>query len=259
MDLSNNELFQMLLTDMINMNNQIINNNDTGNMLNNNNNYIYNNYNHNTILNNIINNIQYEIMNENENFDDVPPLFPVFPFYNNSAPNSQAVLHQSLYDRNPIKHVVTDEVKNGLITIKFVDAKDRDIHDKCSITMEKFNDDDEIIQLPCNHCFCVEPIMQWLTEESCECPVCRYKFDSMEKNTRHIESDETVEIIGIENLPDLIEIDNQLDTDIIQLGEADRILLNGHNMAFSRIIHSLFTDEDFINNADIGPPSADVD
>ena len=73
--------------------------------------------------------------------------------------------------------------------------------------MEKFNDDDDIIQLPCSHCFHVEPIIHWLTEESCECPVCRYKFDSMEKNTRHIESDESVEIDNLDDLPDLIEIE----------------------------------------------------
>jgi hypothetical protein len=219
MDLSNNELFQMLLTDMINMNNQILNNNDNGNMFNNT--YIYNNYNENTLFNNIINNIQNgiqnEILNENDNYDDVPSLFPIFPFYNNytanSAPNSQSVLHESLYDRNPIKHVITEEVKNRLFPIKFTDAKDREIHDKCSISMEKFNDDDDIIQLPCNHCFCVEPIMQWLTEESSECPVCRYKFDSMEKNTRHIEADEIVEIIGVEDFPDLMEIDDHSNED----------------------------------------------
>jgi hypothetical protein len=207
MDLSNNDLFQMLLTDIINMNNQIANHNDQGNMFNNN--YIYNNYNENTLFNSIINNIENGSLNNYDyayNYDDVPPLFPIFPFYNNSAPNSQSVLDQSLYDRNPIKLVITEEVKNELSPIKFTDAKDREKNDKCSISMEKFNDDDDIIQLPCNHCFCVESIMQWLTEESCECPVCRYKFDSMEKNTRHIEANEIVEIIGVEDFPDLIEI-----------------------------------------------------
>ena len=57
MDLSNNELFQMLLTDMINMNNQILNNNDNGNMFNNT--YIYNN--ENILFNNIQNGIHNEI------------------------------------------------------------------------------------------------------------------------------------------------------------------------------------------------------
>jgi hypothetical protein len=207
MDLSNNELFQILLNDIINTNNHSLNN------INTNNNFIYSNYN--TIFNNIINNIQNniqneiqnEILNETYNDNEVPPLFPIFPFYNSSVPNSQAILHQSLYDRNPIKNVVTEEVKNGLSPIKFTDAKERETNNKCCITMEKFNDDDDIIQLPCSHCFHVEPIIHWLTEESCECPVCRYKFDSMEKNTRHIESDESVEIDNLDDLPDLIEIE----------------------------------------------------
>ena len=236
MDLSNNELFQIFLTEynIINMSNQAVNHNDNGNMLNNNdvsnNNYIHYNYNYNNLINNIINNIQYEILDENDN----PPLFPIFPFYNSSVPYSQTILHESLYDRNPIKNVVTEEVKNGLSTIKFTDAKEREINDKCCITMEKFNEGDDIIQLPCNHCFHVEPIIHWLTEESCECPVCRYKFDSIEKNTRHIESDESVEIDNMEDLPDLIEIETynsqeESHTNIIQLDE------------------------------DIGPPSIDID
>jgi len=241
MDLSNNELFQMLLTDMINNSNNNINNinniNNNGGIFNNN--YVYSNYN--TIFNNIINNIQNENLDETYNDNDIPPLFPVFPFYNTSVPNSQAILHQSLYDRNPIKNVVTEEVKNGLSTIKFKDAKDREKNDKCSISMEKFNEDDDIIQLPCNHCFCIEPIMQWLTEESCECPVCRYKFDSVEKNTRHIESDETVEIDDMEDLPDLIEInenenDNENDNNIVDL---------------SRILDILLTDELFVHDPEI--------
>ena len=241
MDLSNNELFQMLLTDMINNSNNNINNinniNNNGGIFNNN--YVYSNYN--TIFNNIINNIQNENLDENYNDNDIPPLFPVFPFYNTSVPNSQAILHQSLYDRNPIKNVVTEEVKNGLSTIKFKDAKDREKNDKCSISMEKFNEDDDIIQLPCNHCFCIEPIMHWLTEESCECPICRYKFDSVEKNTRHIESDETVEIDDMEDLPDLIEInenenDNENDNNVVDL---------------SRILDILFTDESFVHDPEI--------
>lgn len=230
MDFSNNELFQMLLTDMINNRNNNINNN-SGIF---NNNYIYSNYN--TIFSNIINNIQNEIIDENYNDNDISPLFPVFPFYNSSVPNSQTILHQSLYDRNPIKNVVTEEVKNGLSTIKFKDAKNREKNDKCSISMEKFNEDDDIIQLPCNHCFCIEPIMQWLTEESCECPVCRYKFDSVEKNTRHIESDEAVEIDDMEDLPDLIEINENENSNVVDI---------------SRILDILFTDESFVNDPEI--------
>jgi len=105
--------------------------------------------------------------------------FPIVP----RSP-SQRVLQTSLYDRNPIRHVITDEVKSALTPIKFKDANDIENNLKCSIMCETFKEDDDVIQLPCNHCFFVEPIMKWLTEDSCECPVCRYKFDSMEKNTR---------------------------------------------------------------------------
>jgi hypothetical protein len=256
MDLSNNELFQMLLTDMINNSNNNINNN--GGIFNNN--YIYSNYN--TIFSNIINNIQ--------NDDYISPF--EFPLYNSSVPNSQAILHQSLYDRNPIKNVVTEEVKNGLSTIKFKDAKDREKNDKCLISMEKFDEEDDIIQLPCNHCFCLEPIMQWLTEESCECPVCRYKFDSMEKKTQHIESDEAVEIDDMEDLPDLIEIDTfnyQEYPNIVQINEneydnEDNNENENNNIAnISRMLNILFADESFMYNpeveieSDIIPPDID--
>jgi hypothetical protein len=49
------------------------------------------------------------------------------------------------------------------------------------------------------------------------------------------------------------------ESNIIQLGEVDRILLNDNSMAFSRIIQSLFADEDFIYDAYIGPLSDDID
>lgn len=113
---------------------------------------------------------------------------------------SQTVLNASLYDRNPIRHVITDEVKSTLNPIKFRDVNEIENNSKCSILCENFKEDDDVIQLPCNHCFFVEPIMKWLTEDSCECPVCRYKFESMEKK---IQTENVVEPeleAGIENI-----------------------------------------------------------
>jgi hypothetical protein len=129
-------------------------------------------------------------------------------FYDNPVGSAQSILNQSLYDTNPIKHVITDAVKNELVVIKHKDAVEKEKNDKCSITMEPFNDDDDIIQLPCNHCFFVDPIIHWLTEENCECPICRYKFDSIEKNTRVVEEDQPFrhEIIGVENIPESPEL-----------------------------------------------------
>ena len=138
------------------------------------------------------NNILRLLLNDIVTNDVYLPVVPRSP--------SQRVLQASLYDRNPIRHVITDEVKSTFIPIKFKDAKDIENNLKCSIMCEPFQEDDDIIQLPCNHCFFVEPIMKWLTEDSCECPVCRYKFDSMEKNTREENGEEEngVEENGVE-------------------------------------------------------------
>ena len=133
---------------------------------------------------------------------------------------SQRALQSSLYDRNPIRHVITEQVKNTLIPIKFREANDIENNLKCAILCETFKDDDDIIQLPCNHCFFVEPIMKWLTNDSCECPVCRYKFDSMEKNTREEkeeeekeEEEEVIEHIE-ENIEDIEEIEEDIEENI---------------------------------------------
>ena len=91
------------------------------------------------------------------------------------------ILNNSLYDTSPIKYVISDEVKDTLIPIKFKDAINKEKNTSCAITQDELNDEDMIIQLPCNHCFNSDAILYWLTEESCECPVCRYKLESKEK------------------------------------------------------------------------------
>jgi Zn ribbon nucleic-acid-binding protein len=122
------------------------------------------------------------------------------------------VMSQSLYDNNPIKMVISDEEKNKLLPIKYKDALQKEQNTACFITQDDFNDEDDIIQLPCNHCFTPDSIMHWLTEECAECPVCRYKFESVEKrvishvdhnlnNSDHDSDDDS-------DLPDLIEINH---------------------------------------------------
>jgi len=101
----------------------------------------------------------------------------------NEPPEIQNTLNQSFNDTNPIKFVISEDEKNKLVPVKFKDIRCKDENTKCSITQEEFNDDDEVIQLPCNHCFTEEAIMNWLTKEKGECPVCRYKFECVEIRT----------------------------------------------------------------------------
>lgn len=103
----------------------------------------------------------------------------------NHGYNDNEILHSSLYERNPIKHVISNEIKEKLIKniIKFRDAVNVEGQKICAITYDEFVEDSDIIQLPCFHCFFAQPIITWLTEECSSCPVCKYNFDSVEKNS----------------------------------------------------------------------------
>lgn len=117
------------------------------------------------------------------------------------------VTNLSLYDNAPIKLVISDEEKNKLLPIKYKDALHKQQNSACFITQDDFQDEDDIIQLPCNHCFTPDSIMHWLTEECAECPVCRYKFDSIEK--RVISNvDASLNNVDEDNdeLPELIDV-----------------------------------------------------
>ncbi len=43
----------------------------------------------------------------------------------------------------------------------------------CSIMLTDFKENQEIIQLPCNHCFIPEGIIKWLETKKADCPLCR--------------------------------------------------------------------------------------
>jgi len=95
-------------------------------------------------------------------------------------PEIETTLNNTLNKKNPIKCVVSEGEVNKLETIKFKDILCKDENKLCGITQEPFKDDDEIMQLLCNHCFHKDAILNWLTKEKDECPVCRYKFECIE-------------------------------------------------------------------------------
>tara|TARA_Y100001958_G_C21248295_1_gene580821 strand:- start:7554 stop:8243 length:690 start_codon:yes stop_codon:yes gene_type:complete len=86
----------------------------------------------------------------------------------------------SLYDTNPIKNVISDKGKTQLVHTKFSPSCK---NHTCPITLSDFKEGDCIIQLPCDHCFQEKAIETWVSTEKAECPVCRYKLDSIEKNS----------------------------------------------------------------------------
>lgn len=50
----------------------------------------------------------------------------------------------------------------------------------CPIYMVEFKNGDEVLELPCGHCFIPEAIYEWLENKSSCCPFCRYELPSKE-------------------------------------------------------------------------------
>jgi len=162
----------------------------------------------NTIINDSLHNAMYRTLNG--------------PQIGNDGYNT--VLHQSLYEQNPNKQVISDEVLRTLQPIKYKDCIHPEQNKVCLITLEEFSDTVDIIQLPCHHCFLVDPIITWLTKESCKCPICKYSMDSVEKKKIvevAIEPTDTYvnNIIGVNNVmslnfDSLLQESSDVDTDV---------------------------------------------
>lgn len=95
-----------------------------------------------------------------------------------------SIMSRSLYDRHPVKKIITEEARLEIVDKKFTTdmVEDLKINDVCGIWQEQFEEGEEIKILPCNHAFKAGAIMKWLEEEKAECPVCRFSLKSKEVN-----------------------------------------------------------------------------
>jgi hypothetical protein len=90
----------------------------------------------------------------------------------------------STFDNNntKFKKVLCDDELEKLKPQKFTKKTETETNCQCPILCYNFEENEEIIKLPCNHNFNCEAILKWLTQESNTCPVCRYEFDYKEIN-----------------------------------------------------------------------------
>lgn len=88
------------------------------------------------------------------------------------------IINNSLYDEERFRRVITDEVLENLKIVKY--SKTNCKNDKCPILCVDFNENDDVIVLDCSHCFDPDSIKKWLKQHKAECPVCRYKLESIE-------------------------------------------------------------------------------
>ena len=72
-----------------------------------------------------------------------------------------------------VKIVLTNEEFNKLGRKKYKDVEKDGNESKCTICLNKIEDDEEIIQLECGHFFHINCIEKWLKKCSNKCPNCR--------------------------------------------------------------------------------------
>jgi hypothetical protein len=102
-----------------------------------------------------------------------------FNFYNRmNNTRLNTLINNTLHYEPRYRRVISDDVFQKLKIVKY--SKDTSKNDKCPILYIDFSEDDDVIILDCGHCFEPESIKKWLKEHKAECPVCRYKLDSVE-------------------------------------------------------------------------------
>jgi len=142
-----------------------------------NNNYINNDYINNDYINNDYINNDYNALDDNYNYDNI--LLNYLLAILLTAPTQEPINEPiNPVQENDTNQVISDAAKNSLITLKYKDLENKESYTTCPIMLQDFTDDDEIIQLPCKHCFTSTSILNWLTTKSCKCPVCRHKMES---------------------------------------------------------------------------------
>ena len=114
------------------------------------------------------------------------------------------VLLDSLYETPTYKQVLSSKGESLLKTIKYNKSC---ANSKCPIYHVEFEEDQEITQLPCGHCFITEGIKHWLKEEKAECPVCRdelpsYSIKNKETNTEESNEDDLDDLEDLDDLYD---------------------------------------------------------
>lgn len=131
------------------------------------------------------NNINYDNVNLYMRFiEDILQLPPL----TTSTNNFRTLLRETLgEDKNPIKYVLSVDGEQKIETVEF----DPEIYPNincCPITIKEFKKGDMISKLPCSHLFNTDAILKWLKEEKAECPICRFKLESIEKKLERSDS-----------------------------------------------------------------------
>jgi hypothetical protein len=158
--------------------------------------------------------------------------------FNGFESSAASILARSLYDRCPVKRVISEEEHGQLVEKKFTSSmvEELKINGACGIWQVDFEEGDDIKILPCNHAFNAEAITKWLKEEKAECPICRFSFKSKEVIEREEEEEEEEDEDEDEDAP--APADAHQESDIVRVNNiASRIAEHVHGQAHQQHHH----------------------
>lgn len=98
------------------------------------------------------------------------------------------IMTRIMDDYQPVSHPTARRVRAGLprLRVRPADQKDPDegeaaaaAGEPCSICHEAYGAGDEVVELPCDHCFHPDCVMPWLEAHN-TCPVCRLELPAEE-------------------------------------------------------------------------------
>jgi hypothetical protein len=93
-------------------------------------------------------------------------------FNNNFLNNIEEQIFSSIEEDVPI--VLKESSFNNLLKLKFKNLENKyKIQDICVIGLDKFEDNTEVVILPCEHIFNLDNCKNWLLNNSHKCPICR--------------------------------------------------------------------------------------
>jgi hypothetical protein len=136
-------------------------------------------------INNNNNNSLYNIPFYRENNAFIDLLRTLSQNYTSEENSSLENFINSTFENNKekFKKVISDYELEKLKPHIFIKKNETTTNCQCPIYCYNFEENEEVIKLPCNHNFNYEGIIKWLTQESNTCPVCRYEFDYKEINS----------------------------------------------------------------------------
>ena len=115
----------------------------------------------------------------NSIFNDFSYTYPESEFGEYDDIELSHALFETLNEPPSYRNVISEKGKSILKRVKYAEIKEKDFT-SCLIMQTEFEDDDDVVVLPCKHYFGEAAIMRWLENEQAICPVCRDKLDSVE-------------------------------------------------------------------------------